>query len=507
MKRLVPVLLAAALLLAGCFSGGGGSDDGAGRLRVGLSFPPTAGLSPYGNEATLATRLGVTESLTALVGGEAQPVLATAWTQTTPTTWRFTVRPGVTFHDGSPLSPAAVADSLNRAAAATPVPRALSSLKKDTQRSGAGPVEEAGTPLAVAPEGDAVVVTTPLPDPVLPARLASPELVVLAGGAYADPTRPSPVRAGTGPFVLTAVQGSSGASLDRNPSYWRGPVSAPGIDARFLADSAARANGVRAGELDVAEAIPASQAASIAAPAQVVGVPLPRSVSLYLDQRSPVFADPGVRAAVRQAVRPLDVAGSIYEGRADPAAGLFGPASPWAATRPPRVQTPAGPVPPGTRIRLATYSDRAELPEVATADADALRRAGFTVDVTVLDSSALEAQLGTGAYDAVVLSRSQQLDTGDPVSYLASDFGCAGGYNWARYCDPATDAVLAQGGATTDLAARRQAALDAEARVLSADAVVPQVTERARIGVAGGVTGVAEDPNEQTLITATTARS
>ncbi|MDL5156013.1 ABC transporter substrate-binding protein [Actinomycetospora termitidis] len=495
MKRLVPVLLAAALLLAGCFSGGGGGDDGSGRLRVGLSFPPTAGLSPYGNEATLATRLGVTESLTTLVAGEPQPVLATAWTQTAPTTWRFTIRPGVTFHDGSPVTPAAVANSLTRAAAATPVPRALSALKK------------AGTPLTVAPDQDAVVVTTPVPDPVLPARLASPELVVLAGGAYADPTRPSPVRAGTGPFVLTAVQGSTGATLDRNPSYWRSPVTAPGIDARFLADGAARANGIRAGELDVAEAIPVSQAASIAAPAQVVGVPLPRSVSLYLDQQAPVFADPGVRAAVRQAVRPLDVAGTIFEGRADPASGLFGPASPWAASRPPRTETPAGAVPPGTRIRLATYSDRAELPEVATADADALRRAGFTVDVTVLDSSALEAQLGTGAYDAVIISRSQQLDTGDPVSYLASDFGCAGSYNWARYCDPATDALLAQGGAMTDVNARRQAALQAEARVLAADAVVPQVTERARIGVAGGVTGVAEDPNEQALITATTARS
>lgn len=496
MRRLVPALVAALLVLAGCFSGGGDTSAAPDRLRVALSFPPTSGLTPYGNEATLATRLGVTESLTTLASGQPQPVLATAWTQTDPTRWRFTLRPGVTFHDGSPLTPAAVANSLTRAAAATPVPRALSALKK------------AGTALTVEPDGaDAVVVTTPVPDPVLPARLASPELVILAGGAYADPVRPSPVRAGTGPFVLTAVAGSTGATLERNPASWRGPVAASGIDARFLADGAARANGLRAGEFDVVEAVPVSQAASIAAPARVVGVPLPRSVSLYLDQRAAVFADPAVRAAVRQAVRPLDVAGTVYEGRADPATGLFGPASPWAANRPPRVETPAGAVPPGTRIRLATYFDRAELPEIATADADALRRAGFTVDVTVLASSALEAQLGTGAYDAVLLSRSQQLDTGDPVSYLASDVGCAGGYNWARYCDPATDAILAAGGATTDVTARQQAALQAEARVLGADAVVPQVTERARVGVAGGVTGVAEDPAEVSLITAATTRS
>jgi peptide/nickel transport system substrate-binding protein len=329
--------------------------------------------------------------------------------------------------------------------------------------------------------------------------------VVLAPAAYADPARPSPVRAGTGPFVLERVDGSTGATLAANPSSWRGPVAAPGIDARFLADGTARANALRAGELDVAEAIPVSQVPTITPPRQVVGVPLPRSVAVYLDQRSPVFADPGVRAAARAALTPVDVAGTIYEGRADPAAGLFGPATPWAAARPPHPVTPAGPL-AGQRIRLATYSDRAELPEVAAADADALRRAGFTVDVTVLESSALEAQLGTGAYDAVVLSRSQQLDTGDPIGYLASDFSCGGSYTWARYCDPATDAILTAAGGSSDVETRRRAALDVEARVLAADAVVPHVTERARVGVGGGVTGVAQDPNEQFLITHETRR-
>ena len=489
MIRRAVVLLVAAVLLAGCFSGSGDAPTD-GRLRVGLSFPPTAGLTPYGNEATLATRLGVTEPLVTLTGGTPSPALATAWTMVDPRTWRFTLRPGVRFHDGSPLTPEAVATSLTRAAAATPVPRSLASVEGLTAR---------------AEGGDAVVVTTAAPDPVLPQRLASPELVILAPGAYANPSRPSPVRAGTGPFVLTRVDGSTGAALEANPTYWAGPVAAPGIDARFLADGAARANALRAGELNVAEAIPVAQVPTIAAPAQVVGVPLPRSVAVYLDQRSPVLADPGLRAAARGALGTGDAAGTVYEGRADRAEGLFGPATPWAAARPPHPVTPPA-TPAGQRIRLATYSDRAELPELAAADADALRRAGFVVDVTVLESSAFEARLGTGEWDAVIISRSQQLDTGDPVGYLASDFGCAGSYNQSRYCDPATDAILTRAGATSDVEARRAGALEVEGRVLAADAVVPQVTERARVGVGGGVTGVAEDPNEQFLITATTRR-
>ena len=52
--------------------------------------------------------------------------------------------------------------------------------------------------------------------------------------------------------------------------------------------------------------------------------------------------------------------------QADAAAGLLGPATPWAAARPPHPVTAPGPV-AGQRIRLATYSDRAELPEIAAA--------------------------------------------------------------------------------------------------------------------------------------------
>ena len=39
--------------------------------------------------------------------------LATKWEQTNPTTWRFTLRQGVKFHDGSPFNAEAAADAMN----------------------------------------------------------------------------------------------------------------------------------------------------------------------------------------------------------------------------------------------------------------------------------------------------------------------------------------------------------------------------------------------------------
>ena len=488
-------LTAVAACAAACFSGpspsgpadGAAASPGTARIRLALPFTPVAGLSPTsGNDAVLATRMGVTETLVDLdPTGRPQPALATSWANPDPLTWTFTLAPGVAFHDGTPLTAAAVADALTRATRATPLPRSL-----------------AGTALTVTAEGtDTVRVSTDQPDPVLPQRLSSPELVILAPSGYAGAT-PSPVRAGTGPFVLEELQGTAGARLERFDRYRGGAVAAPGVDVRFLPDGAARTNGLRAGELDVVQAVPISGVASLG-DRTVLSVPLPRSVTAYLNQGSAVLADPGLRAAVRDAVGTVDAAATIYEGQADRAVGLFGPASPWTTDRPARTFTPAT-APTGQSLRIGTYTDRPELPELASAVADALRRAGFTPEVTAQEYSTIEPQLLGGSFDVVIGARSYLLDTGDPIGYLASDFGCAGSYNLARLCDPALDATIAAAAPVVDVRARQQAALQVEAQLLDRDVVVPLITERARIGLAPGVKGVPSDPFERALVTAAT---
>lgn len=482
-------MAAVAVLAAGCFAGSPAAQGPGERLRVGLPFPPVAAMSPFSDDAVIASRLGAVETLVTLdADGTPQPALATRWAVTDPLTWRFSVRPGVSFHDGSPMQATQVADSLSRAAAASPTPRSLS-----------------GVQLSVTAEGpDTVVVRTQVPDPVLVQRLSSPELMILAPSAYTDPTRPTPVRTGTGPFVLDALQGTSTAQLSRNDRYWGGPAAAAGIDVRFLSEGAARANALRAGELDIAQQIPVAQVGTIT-DQDVQQVPLPRTVSAYLNQRSAVFADPAARSAARTALQSVDAAATIYEGLADPAAGLFGPASPFAARRP--AVAPARPgLGTGAPIRIATYSDRPELPELAGAAAAALRQAGFTAEVVVQEYSTIEPQLLSGAFDMVIATRSYQVDTGDPVSYLASDYSCQGSYNLAQLCAPAVDAALVRADAQVDTRTRQDAALAVEARLLSAGVVVPIVHERARIGVAPGITGVARDPFERQLVTAGTVR-
>ncbi|WP_077798669.1 ABC transporter substrate-binding protein [Streptomyces sp. JHA26] len=493
-RLLAPFLLLP--LTAGCFASGGddqakgGDGDGGYRLRVGLAFPPAENLSPYGADATLLSRLGVTEGLTALdANGSAAPALAESWRRDGDRAWEFTLR-DATFQDGTEVTPAAVAGSLARATAAEPAPAAL-----------------AGVTLTAKADGDRTLrITTAAPDPVLPLRLSSPSLAVLSAKAYEKTGRVDPVGTATGPFEITKVNGATSASLDRFDDYWGGRAQASGIDARFIADGTARANALRTGELDIAEAVPVSQAASLDEKSRR-DTATTRTTSLLLNASTGPFKDPALRAAARGALDTSVFAKDVYEGYGDPGAGVYGPAVTWAEGKrtAPVGRAVAGKA-DGDTITLATYDNRPELPEVAQVVKQQLEKAGFTVKLTVREYSRLEGDALDGKFDAFVLARNTFLDTGDPVAVLASDYTCDGGFNIAQLCDKDVDRAVAAAEKTADSAKRQDAAMAAEARILGSDTVVPLVHQRIITGVADSVRGVILDPYERTLVGTGTRR-
>ncbi|MDH8415319.1 ABC transporter substrate-binding protein, partial [Klebsiella pneumoniae] len=73
-----------------------------------------------------------------------------------------------------------------------------------------------GITLTAKVDGDnAVLITTEKRDPLLPQRLSSPQLAILSLNAYKENGVVNPVNAGTGPFILRSVNGTSSAALDR----------------------------------------------------------------------------------------------------------------------------------------------------------------------------------------------------------------------------------------------------------------------------------------------------
>ena len=120
--------------------------------------------------------------------GRPQPALALSW-QSSPgmRRWQFHLRPGVKFHDGSPLTPAAV----------------LASLPASANGWTAGPIS------------DGIVIRSEHPLPGLPSELAAMRNSIALrapGGALS----------GTGPFRVTQWEPERRAVFSANEDYWDG---------------------------------------------------------------------------------------------------------------------------------------------------------------------------------------------------------------------------------------------------------------------------------------------
>ncbi|MEV0174064.1 ABC transporter substrate-binding protein [Streptomyces sp. NPDC050803] len=486
-RRLLPLtaLTAASALLTGCFSGSTEAEGDGGRIRVAMMQPPRSGLTPLSDDAFKLSRWSTAETLVKLdAEGDAEPALATEWKQS-GRTWTFEIRDGVTFHDGTDLTAEAVVRSLTTAATASPKPRILD-----------------GVELTAKADGDRVTVTTAVEDPLVPQRLSSPQLSILAAKAYRGKTV-NPVGAGTGPFELTEVSGTTSATLDRYDDYWGGKAKAPGIDVRFVPDGTARAAALRSGEADIVEAVPVSQAALLDEDL-ITEVPMPRTNTLYLNTEKGAFKDASLRAAAREAIDAESIVKGVYEGRADVAEGLLGPALPWAADLRTEVKRAAAKKADGRTVTIGTFTDRAELPEVAAALQQQLQKAGFTVKLEVREYANIESDALAGEFDAFILSRATVLDSGDPAAYLYSDFASAGSFNISQLADTSVDRVLTKAGETAAGDARRKAVMAAEAAVLATDAAIPMLHERVIQGDAANVVDAAHDPRERELVTTDT---
>ncbi|KGA42973.1 ABC transporter substrate-binding protein [Pectobacterium odoriferum] len=484
-------LLSATLLLSGCFNEPEENHTlhHDGRIKLAMLQPPRSGLTPLSDDAFKLSRWSTAETLVVLDKlGEAQPALATKWQQIDDKSWRFELRPNVHFHDKTTLNAATVVNALTVASTAAPKPRILD-----------------GVQLTVKADGDnAVIVSTATADPLLPQRLSSPQLTILSTAAYGKNGIVNPINTGSGPFVLRTVTGTSSAVLDRFDGYWGEKAQASGIDVSFVSDGAARAAALRTGTADIVEAVPVSQA-PLLDQSLVHEVPMPRTNTLYLNTRHGVMQDPAMRAAVRDAINRQQLVDNVYEKRADIAQGLLGPALPWAAELRQPVANPvkAG-TPAGATITLATFSDRAELPEVAVYLAQQLTAAGFTVKQVVREYAQIESDALAGKFDAFILSRATVLDSGDPVAYLYSDFACEGSFNIAQLCRPEIDQALQKAAAIPAGVARRQAIMQAESLILASDAAIPMLHERVIQGESAQVKDALRDPRERTLINVAT---
>jgi peptide/nickel transport system substrate-binding protein len=123
----VAACLVVGLSACGSFDDGGSTGATNENLVISLQFTPRANFALETDDAFVLTQVGCLESLLTYDqdAGELKPMLATEWTQSTPTTWDFTLREGVRFQDGADLTADAAVAALNHVLTAETPPRAF----------------------------------------------------------------------------------------------------------------------------------------------------------------------------------------------------------------------------------------------------------------------------------------------------------------------------------------------------------------------------------------------
>jgi peptide/nickel transport system substrate-binding protein len=165
--------------------------------------------------------------------------LAEKWeTSADNLTWTFTLRKGVTFHNGDPLTSKDVKATFERI---------MSKDIASPKASEFAPIKSIETP------NDSTVVFR-LSEPAAPllAAFASgwgailPSRLIASGHDFAN----EPV--GTGPFVFKEWVRDSRIVLEKNPNYWmKGAPKLPGVVFNIIPERAVQVQGLIAGQVDI----------------------------------------------------------------------------------------------------------------------------------------------------------------------------------------------------------------------------------------------------------------
>lgn len=455
------VTVAALAVLGGC--GGGSTDspsaDGATPTPGGdlvivqgkgtKTLDPVAAISPE----DIAPMYELYDTLYRLSadGQELQPSLAAAAPRSSAdgTKWTIELRDDASFSDGSPVTAADVAYSLNRARTAN---GAFSFLL--------------GAITAVdAPDDHTVVITTGEPSATLEAVLGSWIASVLPADLGGQPEKAffeDPV--GSGPFQLDAWDRGQSLRLTKSTDYWQeGKPYLDSIQWTTVPDANTRVSQVQSGQADVASDVPFSQVASLESAADVTAGTFPAAYTsmLIFNQEYGPFADVHVRRAIAQAIDREAVTTSTLFGAGVAACSILPPSmrfasEPTCPTYNPeaaKAELAKSAYPDGFDVEL-TIDNLPESSTVAQAVQSQLAELGINVDIKVVDSGELYTVFFQEAYQMGLAAWASDIaDPDEQLSYML-DPNAGGNAYYTGFDDPEVTRLIEQGRTTLDDSAR-----------------------------------------------------
>ena len=251
---------------------------------------------PWQRPNGLARRL-VFDGLTSLdPDGSVRPALATDWeSENASRRWQFHLRPGVHFHDGSPLTSIAVIASLNASCPANCLWTAIRA------------------------SGSSVVFTADSPMPNLPALLAADEFLVSLT-ISSDGKTPNGAT-GTGPFQVNGFNNGV-LSLVANDTCWQGRPFVDSIELRPHRSISDQRLDLTLGHADVIE-VPAEDLRQARQQHLLVVASQPIELLALQVADSGPLANSNLRAAIAQSIDRGALANVIYQKEGQVSASLL----------------------------------------------------------------------------------------------------------------------------------------------------------------------------------------
>lgn len=318
--------------------------------------------------------------------GEFVPVLAESWEKVEPLRWRFTLRQGVTFHDGTPFDAdavvASIADAVN--------PDFTVWFRYAT-----------GSVLETAEKVDdyTVDIITKIDTNQLPNVLT---LVDMVSPNHNGPEQnESPV--GTGPFTFGEFVPKSNLTLNRNDDYWGEKPAMKSVTFRIIPEDSTRLQALLTGEVQVINRLSPEMIGQIDgdAAAQVVSSATTRHIMVALRHDQPVTGDVRIRQAMNYAVDKQLIADTILTGIASPAGTMLAETLPGSVDLGPYPYDPARAEAllaeagyAGEPITIAVGAGRYPNDEqVGQAVLAQLEAVGFNIDYQAVDFATMTAEV------------------------------------------------------------------------------------------------------------------
>jgi len=396
-----------------------------------------------------------------------EPALATAWSVSEDgLLYRFTLREGVRFHDGTPFDAEAVRWNLERL------------LRADHPARDTGPFPLAFffDPVEAVRVVDARTVELHLARPFAPllANLAYPIGAMVSPAAVRERGRgfrrdPSC----TGPFRFVSWQGRRRVVLERNPAYWEGAPPLHRVVFRPLTDPHVRLTELTAGDVDLLAEVPPEVVRRLedAEGFRVHRAEGPHLWFLILNTRHGPFADRRVRLAANLAVDRRALVEHVLQGTASVAAGPVPSAfedanapdvAPYAhdPARARRLLAEAGYADGVDVVLIAPRSGSGMLDPVvmATAIQADWAEVGLRTELRTHEWNVYLAEVNDGlGRDVDAAEMAWMTNDPDTLPYLAlrrAAWPEAGGFNSGYYADPDLDRWIEAARRETDRDAR-----------------------------------------------------